>query len=70
MTVCWRCKKDFEPEQSPFWPNMKETCADCVKAVLPEARRLVFGDVPDKLLADVMKASEVEQAEKIIGGKR
>lgn len=69
MTICWRCKREFEPEQSPFWPNMRETCAVCVLRILPAVWPYGYGNIPERLLVDVMKSSEVEQAEKIIGGR-
>ena len=61
---CWRCKHEFEPESSPFWPNIKEACPLCVLLILPYAINARI--VPDKLLEDVTKASEILEAEAII----
>ncbi len=64
MTKCWRCKQDFEPEKSFFWPNFKQACEGCVREVL--LANLSFGKIPDKLVDDVTKAPEVLEAEAII----
>jgi len=85
MIICWRCKKEFNPEKSFFYPNMRETCQPCVMAILPGSWPYALrANLPDKLIQDVLGiklkkaegynnsadfAPEVKQAEAIIAGK-
>lgn len=61
--LCWRCKKPFQPEQSFFWPNAKETCPECVS---------VFIISTVKAVDTVFRISPyvIQQAEEILYGKK